>query len=148
MNSTPTALPPNIQEFNVIAGLIFNQLYKVFPVIVDRIDREAIAQAFGVQGSDWSAHKLPSGRSFSEMLSYTGGWLVQEEYIKSFGAHPSERVILSTKGLIAMNAVPTGLKGPLGTELSKAADGPNVNTSAIGDFIGGLFGGFTKSMAT
>jgi hypothetical protein len=26
-------LPPNIREFNVIVGLIFNQLYEVFPVI-------------------------------------------------------------------------------------------------------------------
>jgi hypothetical protein len=27
-------LPPNIREFNVIVGLIFNQLYVVFPVMV------------------------------------------------------------------------------------------------------------------
>jgi hypothetical protein len=27
-------LPPKIREFNVIVGLIFNQLYEVFPVIV------------------------------------------------------------------------------------------------------------------
>jgi hypothetical protein len=141
-------LPPNIKEFNVIVGLIFNQLYKVFPVIVPLLDRDAIAKALGVQGTDWSAHKLPSGRSFSEMLSYTTGWLVQEGYIKSFGSHPSERVTLATKGLIAMNAVPTGLKAPLGTELSKVADGPNINTSAIGDFIGGLFGGLTKSLTS
>jgi hypothetical protein len=68
MSDKMSALPPSIQEFNVIAGLIFNQLYKVFPVIVPMIDRDAIAKAFDVQGSDWSAHKLPSGRSFSEML--------------------------------------------------------------------------------
>jgi hypothetical protein len=42
------ALPPNIVEFNTIAGLIFAQLYKVFPIVVDRIDREAIATAMGV----------------------------------------------------------------------------------------------------
>jgi len=120
----------------------------VFPVIVPLLDRTAIAKAFGVQGTDWSGHKLPSGRSFSEMLSYTTGWLVQEDYIKSFGSHPSERVTLSTKGLIAMNAIPSGLKGPLGTELSKVANGPNIDISAIGDFIGGLFGGFTKSVGS
>jgi hypothetical protein len=27
-------LPPNIREFNFIVGLMFNQLYEVFPVIV------------------------------------------------------------------------------------------------------------------
>ncbi len=53
------------------------------------------------------------------------------------------RVTLSTKGLIAMNAIPSGLKGPLGTELSKVANGPNIDVSAIG-----LFGGFTKSVGS
>jgi hypothetical protein len=143
-----TNLPPNIQEFNAIAGLIFNQLYKVFPVIVPLLDRDVIAKAFGVQGTDWSGHTLPSGRSFSEMLSYTTAWLVQEEYVKSFGSHPSERMTLTTKGLIAMNAVPSGLKAPLGTELSKVAEDPNIDTSKIGDFIGGLFGGLTKSLGS
>jgi hypothetical protein len=76
------------------------------------------------------------------------GWLSQEGYIKSFGSHPSERVTLATKGLIAMNAVPSGLKTPLGAELSKVAEGPNINTSAIGDFLGGLFGGLTKSLGS
>jgi hypothetical protein len=105
-------LPPNVQEFNVITGLIFNQLYKSFPVIVDLIDRSAIAEAFGVQGNDWAAHKLPSGRSFSEVLAYTTAWLAREGYIMAAGSHPSERVTLATKGLIAMNAVPSGLNAP------------------------------------
>jgi hypothetical protein len=33
--------PPNIDEFNQIAALVFAQLYRAFPVVVD-IDREAI----------------------------------------------------------------------------------------------------------
>jgi hypothetical protein len=28
-------LPPNIQEFNMITGLIFDQLYQAFPKMVD-----------------------------------------------------------------------------------------------------------------
>lgn len=142
-----TELPPNVQEFNVIAGLIFNQLYKSFPILVELIDRPAIAEALGAQGSDWSAHKLPSGRSCGEVIAYTISWLAREEYIVAAGAHPAERVTLATKGLIAMNAVPVGLAAPLGAELSKVAERSNINVSAIGDFIGGMFGGFTKSLS-
>jgi hypothetical protein len=91
MTETKPAPPANINEFNQIAGLIFAQLYAQFPVIIPLIDRQAIADAFGVVGADWSAHKLPSDRSFSEMLSYTTGWLVNQGYIVSFGSHPSER---------------------------------------------------------
>lgn len=52
--------PANVQEFNVIAGLIFAQLYTVFPG-VQNIDRDSIAKAMGVSGTDWGKHKLPSG---------------------------------------------------------------------------------------
>jgi hypothetical protein len=36
-------VPANIQEFNQVAGLIFAQLYKIFPRIED-IDRNGIAE--------------------------------------------------------------------------------------------------------
>ncbi len=36
----------NIQEFNTIAGLIFAQLYRAFPILVD-IDRDSIAKGHG-----------------------------------------------------------------------------------------------------
>jgi hypothetical protein len=46
--------------------------------------------AFGVQGSDWSAHQLPSGKNFSEMLAHAIGWLNHQGYI----AHPAAWVML------------------------------------------------------
>jgi hypothetical protein len=140
--------PSNIQEFNTIAGLIFAQLYRAFPVLVD-IDRPGIATAMGVVGDDWSKHKLPSGRSFSDMLAYTISWLTAEEYTRAAGGHPAERVTLTSKGLAAMSAIPSGLKQTLGTELSKATEqGSTSNLAGIGDLIGGFFGGFTKSMSS
>jgi hypothetical protein len=141
--------PPNIHEFNIIVGLIFAQLYKAFPAVED-IDKAGIAKAMGVAG-DWSWHKLPSGRSFNEMLSYTIGWLNAEDFIKAYGGHPAANVLLTTKGLTAMNAVPSGLKDSLGTELRKAVEQSstsNYNFSNIGDLIGGIFGGFTKSIGS
>jgi hypothetical protein len=86
-------IPDNIVEFNTIVGLIFAQLYEVFPISVDLIDRDGIAKAMGVTG-DWSAHRLPSGRTFNEMLAYTMAWLSAQGYTMSNGAHPAERVTL------------------------------------------------------
>jgi hypothetical protein len=114
-----SAEPLNIQEFNTISGLIFAQLHKAFPA-TENIDRAGIAEAMGVAGDDRSKHMLPSGRSFDKALGYTIGWLNAEEYIRAYGAHSSENVMLTTKGLAATNAVPSGLKDSLGTELREA----------------------------
>jgi hypothetical protein len=140
-------LPSNIQEFNTIIGLIFAQLYKALPLIED-IDRAGIAKAMGVACNDWSKHQLPSGRSFNDVLAHTIGWLNAEGYIRAYGDHPAQRVMLTTKGLAAMNAVPFGLQESLGTELRKAVETPNFDLSRIGDLIGGIFGGYTKSIGS
>ncbi len=51
-----------------------------------------------------------------------------------------------------MNAVPSGLKVALGAELRKAVEHGSTTSSFdfshIGDLVGGLFGGFTKSMSS
>jgi hypothetical protein len=138
-----TDTPSNIEEFNRVAGLVFAQLYSSFPTVVD-IDRGAIAKAMGVEGNDWSNHKLPSGRTLGQVVTYTIAWLNAEGYIRAAGSHPAERVILSKDGLAAMNQVPSGLKQSVGTALVQQTS----NLSGLGDFMGGFFGGFTKSMGT
>lgn len=135
-------VPPNIQEFNQIAALIFTQLYKSFPADED-IDREGIAKAMGVVGADWSQHQLPSGRTLGQMVAYTIGWLNTEDYTRAsaFGSHPAAHVLLTTKGLAAMNAVPSGLRESLGTELTKAVgqgSTSSLDVNRIGDLIGGV----------
>jgi hypothetical protein len=140
--------PPNIQEFNTIAGLVFAQLYEAFPSRKN-IDYDRVARAMGVEGNDWSAHKLPSGRGLRATISETIDWLNSEEFIRSHGLSPPERVTLTTKGLAVMNAVPEGLKEKLGVELTKAinkAPSSGVNMSAIGDLMGSFFGGLVKSI--
>jgi hypothetical protein len=68
--------PPNIDDFNKIAALVFAQLYREFPVPID-IDRAGIAKALGVpeKEKEWRNFILPSGRSFDAMLNRTIGWL-------------------------------------------------------------------------
>jgi hypothetical protein len=136
--------PPNIQEFNIIAGFVFAQLYEVFPSR-KKIDLQRVARGMGVEGNDWGAHKLPTGRALHPTISDTIYWLDAEGFIKSHG----DQVVLTTKGLAAMSAVPEGLKEKLGVRLTKAVDkgqSSGVNTGAIGDLMGGFFGGLMKSI--
>jgi hypothetical protein len=140
-------VPANIQEFNTIAGLIFAQLYQGFPIVKD-IDKAEIAKAMGVVGTDWGHHMLPSGRNFNETLNGTIYWLNKQGYTTGRGPGPSVGMVLTTKGLIAMNAVPSELKQSVGAELTKAVEKGSPNLSAVGDLIGGIFGGFSKSVSS
>lgn len=141
--SPKTNLPPNVEEFNIIAGLIFAQLYQAFPVVVDLIDRVAIAKAMGVADDQ----ALASGRTFNLIATYTIAWLSAEGYIRSGGAHPAERVVLATRGLGAMNAIPPGLGQPLGSALARTAREPKGPDAAnrIAELMGSFAGSFTRS---
>jgi hypothetical protein len=142
-----SGLPANIDEFNKAAGLIFAQLYAAFPSPVD-IDQAAMARAFGVTDTNWGSHILASGHSLGALLGLTIGWLKNEGYTTAFGAHPSQNALLTEKGLRAMHAVPPGLNETVGAELTKAVEkGRWPDLSGIGDLIGGVIGGLTKSMS-
>jgi hypothetical protein len=97
-----------------------------------------------VTGDDWEQQKLPSGQKFNTMLDATIRWLVIQEYM-IMAQPPWARATLTHKGLTAMNATPTGLKQSIGTALGEATAGGSVGI--VGDLIGGIFGGFTKSIS-
>jgi hypothetical protein len=147
-SDTHSAAPPNIAEFNTIVALIFAQLYEAFPVSVDLIDRDGIAKAMGITGN-WSEHRLPSGRTFGQILAYTLGWLSNQRYTMSNGSHSAARVTLTDKGLAALNRMPQGLIGTVGSELVKAKSEPGRRDwSPIGDLVGGILGGYQKSLGS
>jgi hypothetical protein len=140
-------MPANIQEFNIISGLIFVQLYTDFPVRLD-IDRAVIAAAMDIPGRNWSTHKLPSGRIFSAVLNNTVDWLSAEGFVKSAGSHPAEGVTLSAKGLAALNAAPDGLNETIGTALTDVAEqGWRRGLNSIGDLMGSIIGGASNDPA-
>jgi hypothetical protein len=60
--TTKSSPPDNIRELNIIAGMIFAELYKAFPVAIPHLDRQAIADVFGAPAGTWNEFKLPSGR--------------------------------------------------------------------------------------
>jgi hypothetical protein len=138
-----TSPPANISEFNTITGLVFTQLYGQFPVAVD-LDRAKIQSAMVASSS--STNVLQSGRAFDKVFAHSLNWLSNEGYIRSAGALAYEQVTLTTKGLAALNAVPQGLSATIGSTLATNASAGNW--SGVGDLIGGMIGGLTKSMGS
>jgi hypothetical protein len=137
-----TPPPANISEFNTITGLVFSQLYGQFPVSVD-LDQGAIASAMGAVSP--STQVLQSGRQFTEVFAHSLNWLSNEGYVRSAGPLAYEKVTLTTKGLAVLNAVPQGLSVTVGTTL--ATNASVGNWSGVGDLIGGVIGGFAKSVS-
>lgn len=140
---TGNKLPANIREFNAITGVIFAQLYAVFPMI-DDIDADVVARVLGHSLGD----KLESGRTVGDVLAHTVGWLASEEFIRSFGAHPRQRVLLTTKALAAMNAIPEKLDRPIGSQIADAVKQGSSQEGKvkIAELVGTLFGSFAGSI--
>jgi hypothetical protein len=145
MTKESKAPPPpiNIAEFTTITGLVFTQLYKEFPVAVT-IDQTAIESAMGVSAPS-SSHVLPSGKSFTEVFAHSLNWLRNEGYVRSGGFPYGDQVKLTTKGLATLNAVPQGLSTTVGSTL--ATNASSRDWSSVGDVVGGIIGGFTKSLS-
>jgi hypothetical protein len=149
-------LPSNIEEFNIIAGIIFAQLYRAFPVRVP-IDIAPIGKAMGFEGKRWDVEELPSGRPLLHITQSTISWLHRENFIDvseasggPLGGPPwTAQTVLTVKGLMALNAIPPGLSLSVGAKLTEVADsGSRSAFGSVGDLIGGIIGGATKSIAS
>jgi len=146
---TASELPPSIQDFNEITALIFGHLYTSFP-IPTKLNPDELVSALGLQ--DRHA-PMSSERPFDHLLSHTVQWLTNEDFIRSLHPIPLERVVLTAKGMAAMNVVPPTLSRPLGSELADAAGqastegGKRKIAELMGNFFGSLMGSFTKSIS-
>jgi hypothetical protein len=140
-----TASEPNMQEFNEITAVIFGQLYKAFPVAARDINPDRVAAVLGIADI---RQKMPSGRLFKEVFASTLDWLIWEEFIRAPGPLPSDGVVLTTKGMAALNAVPPSLGRPLGSELADATKQASTESGKIkmAELMGTLFGSFMGSV--
>jgi hypothetical protein len=145
---TAAELPPNLQEFNEITAVIFSQLYLTFPA------RRAMDPNFAAHmlGLPDGRHEMPSGRAFEKLFAQTLQWLIDEGFIRSDDNPVLDGVVLTTKGLAAINVVPPSLGRPLGSELADATDqasteaGKRKLTELIGELFGSALGSFTKNI--
>lgn len=148
----------NIDHFNEIVGLVFDQLYRSFPIETD-IDEEAIARALAVEiindtPKDWPAPKIlnfgeiQEGTPFRVFLRSTLSWLTSEGFVTGNDGNPQKGVRLSAKALTVLNASPSALSQSLGARLGDVVKGAGTEAgrSAIGETVGQIIGGFTKSI--
>lgn len=144
----------NIETFNTLAALVFEQLYEEFPVPV-MLDNDEIAQSLGVQGyrvreapgfpgskivTDYG--ELLDGSSFWQFYQAALTWLQDEGLVRE----PEDRhFVLTSAALTALNAQPDALKEPLGKRLQGVAGkatseaGRAAIAEAVGQVIGVAF---------
>lgn len=134
----------NIMRFNVAVGTILVQLFEAFPIPkdLDRVQAGAALEAVGSMGG------LQSNETF---LIHTLAWLLHEGYVASNGLMPSEKVYLTEKGLRALNAIPSGLSMPLGSQLIEAVkpqapEGYRKLSELVGSFFGSGLASYTKAL--
>ncbi|MBP0439550.1 hypothetical protein [Tianweitania sediminis] len=142
----------NIERFNTIVGLVFEQLYRAFPVPIT-IDEPAIAKAMGLT-VELKYHdddprfppvaqigNFDDGSSFNGMLWAALPWLVDEGYIRAQGQVRSEEAVLTSKALSILNAAPESLGGTLGAKLTGLAKeaGSEAGRAVINGVVGQIF---------
>jgi hypothetical protein len=141
-------LPPTMQEFNEITAVIFGKLFERFPV-ARKVSPDEVAAVLGLADI---RQQMPSGLLFKEAFASTMDWLINEGFVRYSGAHPGA-VVLTTKGMAALNVVPPSLNRPLGSELAEATKqastegGKTRISQMMGDFWGSFIGSFTKSVS-
>jgi hypothetical protein len=146
---TASELPPNVREFNEITAVIFARLFNAFP-IPSNIPPDKVADELGLADRQ---QEMPSGWTFNKVFVSTLDWLIAEGFVRPSGPLNIDGVVLTTKGMAAMNAVPPSLSRPLGSELAEATkeasteEGKTRISQMMGDFWGSFIGSLTKSIS-
>ncbi|TFZ61117.1 hypothetical protein E4V01_00445 [Methylorubrum sp. Q1] len=149
--------PSNIKAFEVIVGHALSQLYLKFPEPVE-IDGSPIAQDLGVEVVErdlglgrihYEYGPLSDGRSFFSLWQASLLWLRDEGFIRSGGRDFVTTAVLTKEALIVMNKFPEGLshQKTIGTQITEAAKGSGkaAGTTVMGELVGQIIGGVTKS---
>jgi hypothetical protein len=123
-------LPPNVREFNTLAGLILAKLYLCLPGFA-ALQMVEFAQAMNIPESEIDSRKLASGVSFHALWNDTLVWLSAEGFTRPTNMARPEILTLTMKGLGVLNAVPPDLKQTLGTAMVNRAPPATCRGSAI-----------------
>ncbi|PLX36223.1 MAG: hypothetical protein C0606_16120 [Hyphomicrobiales bacterium] len=154
-------MPRNIDLFNELVGLVFAQLYDRFPV-ASNIDRKKIGEAIGLELISSEINKKGQeqvkfvdpveGLSFERLLLNTTRWLIHEGFIRSERNDAMVSVVLTSKALTALNAMPASLvpqedERSFGDQLSGLAreTATEARRSAITKIVGEVVGHFVRA---
>jgi hypothetical protein len=139
----------NLREFSTIAALILKAAFSNFPVATD-LDFSRIAESMGLK--NLSAN-LDSGRAFSTVASHTLKWLIDNEYVRAGGVFPRDRVIVTDKGLTAMNNKSPRSGISFSDEIEEASRTADTNegrqrlAEVVSSFFGSAVSSFTKGLS-
>jgi hypothetical protein len=145
---TAPEVPSQMQEFNEIAAVILSEVFRTFP-IARAIDPDRVADALGLDRQQVMASAWPFDKVFASTLD----WLIDEGFVRRIGPLSVDGVVLTTKGMAALNIVPPSLSRPLGKELADATEqastegGKRKISELMGNFFGSAIGSFTKTIA-
>lgn len=139
----------NVELFNTLVGLVFDQLYRSFPIPA-RLDTDMIAKGMDVVGYATSDTIMPGQTIVSDwgMLSQTSfwhiykgslDWLEAESFIREV---EHEEWVLTASALSALNSRPASLSAPIGKRLADVATqaGTEAGRAAISELVGQLIG--------
>ena len=160
----------NIDIFNEMVGLIFDQLYRAFPeprpidlttlaggLRIGWTDVEKEKETLASLGARLNAQRaqapetltvikrefdaLPDAGGFEARVSHTVSWLEDEGFVRLAAKYP-KRYVLTSKTLLALNAIPAGLKKPLGAKLGEVLKGfgTEAGRAAISQAVSQIFG--------
>jgi len=145
----------NINIFNQVVGLMFDQFYRAFP-IAEGVNYESMAAKLGVDAKDYinpygvfttrtrEYGKIDGGADFEAFVDGALAFLVQEGFLHRDGGDYR----LSAKSLTVLNAPLTGLGESLGTKLTGAVKsaGTEAGRAAISETVGQIIGATIKSV--
>jgi hypothetical protein len=125
----------NIKRFNQLAGSIFSDLYKSFPVPTD-----LELETYVADSTSYDEHlQMDVPNDGGEFFYACIDWLADAGYLRYAAKYTSEGFagcVLTTKGLEVLKAVPDSIKAgeSLGDQLVEASK--SGAKSALGDIAG------------
>lgn len=139
----------NIEMFNQVVGLIFDQLYRSFP-LAEQMDYEAMAAKVGVEARDYHPPAgvistrmreygdVLDGMNFESFVDQAVAFLVAEAFLQQ----DRYEYRLSARALTILNAPITGLDESLGKKLTGAVKeaGTEAGRAAISETVGQIIG--------
>lgn len=143
----------NFEAFNQVVGLIFDQLYRQFPISI-QIDHDEIAEKLGVPSSPYQPSDyflsvrtkdygdIVPAMNMEEFVDETIQFLAAEGFLQQ----ERNSIRLSAKALMLLNAPMPGLEKPAGArivEISKDV-GTDAGKAAISEVVSQVIAAATR----
>ncbi|MEO9336997.1 hypothetical protein ABFT80_06115 [Mesorhizobium sp. SB112] len=139
----------NFEAFNQVVGLIFDQLYRKFPIAVE-IDHDEIAEKLGIAILPYDPPSMVitiRTKIYGEIAPSTNmedfvNEAIEFLAVEGFLQRDGYSIRLSAKALTLLNAPLPGLEKPAGAQIVEISKnvGTAAGKAAIGEIVGQVIG--------